>query len=285
MGTMNSSWIIFAIISGLFVSAREIYIKRYINYSAEIVGFTTRLFGSVILIIVAYKSKIVIVDIPVFFIITFSSVIITAITTVIRLRLIKQEDISLTTPWLGTIPVFMVLWTALIFHEVPSWTSLIGILLVCIGSFAIGVTGKTMHFNKASFLMLLIAILIGFTTSMDKIAILASTAITYTLVWTLSSTVLMFGIAKKNSSKVLIIDKHLFIQAIFWVGEFVCQMLSVQYSSVLTSGTTYVKTLTMINIVITTFLGSIVFKEQDLKKRVFSSLLIFLGASIIVLFR
>ena len=133
--------------------------------------------------------------------------------------------------------------------------------------------------------MIVIAGMLGFTTSIDKLAIMASSAITYSLLWTISSAVLMYGIARKRNQKVFVMDKHLIIQAIFWVGEFVCQMYAVQYAGFLDSGTTYVKSLTMINIMSTTLFGGILFKEYDIKKRLLSSLLIFTGAVIIVLFR
>lgn len=282
---MNSIWIIFALLSGLFVSAREIYIKRYINYPAEIVGFTTRFFGSILLLIIALQSRIMISNLPLFAAVTLATVIITAIATTTRLRLIKKEDISLTTPWLGTIPAFMVIWTAILYGELPGWLSFLGILMVCLGSFSIGLKGKSFHLNKASLIMIAIAAMLGLTTSIDKLAIMASSAITYSLIWTISSAVLMYGVAKKSNQRVFIIDKHLIVQAIFWVGEFLCQMYAVQYAEFLDSGTTYVKSLTMINIMSTILFGGILFKEFNIKKRLLSSLLIFTGAVIIVLFR
>lgn len=282
---MSNIWIGYALISGLFVSARELYIKRYINHSAEIVGFTTRMFGSVMLFFLVYKSKIVISNLTIFTLVALSTVIITAVATIIRLRLIKAEDISLTTPFLGTIPTFMVIWNALLFGELPSGLSLIGILMVCLGSFTIGIKEKKLRLNKSSILMIAVAIMLGFTTSMDKLAISASSATTYSFFWTIFSMVLMYGIAKKRSQQVLVINKHLFVQSILWVGEFVFQMYAIQYSNFLDSGTTYVKSLTMINIMFTTLFGGIYFKESEIKKRLIASLLIFTGAIIIIIFK
>ena len=53
----------------------------------------------------------------------------------------------------------------------------------------------------------------------------------------------------------------------------------------LTSGTTYVKTLTMLNIVVTTIVGSLWFKEKDAVKRVLAALLIFGGAVCLIVFK
>ena len=278
-------WIIFAIISGIFVSLRELYIKKYIKQSPEIISFATRFYGSILFITLSLQGNIIIKDIPVFLCITLLTVIITAIATLIRLRLIKTEDLSLTTPWLGCVPIFVVVWSMLLYHELPDTLALFGILLVCVGAFTINLQGGRIRFNKASLWMLLITVLLGFTTSVDKIAIGASSAITYSLIWTISSAVLMYGVAKSRTKQVVIVDKHLIVQAVLWVIEFLFQMLAVQSISQIPSGQTYVKTLTMLNIVITTVISSILFREKERRKRVLSAILIFVGAVIVVLYR
>lgn len=279
------AWILFAVISGIFVSLRELYIKKNINQSPEIISFTTRFYGSILFIIIAFRGNIKITNIPVFFGITLLTVIVTAVATLIRLRLIKTEDLSLTTPWLGCIPIFVVFWSMLLYRELPDILALVGILLVCIGAFTINLQGGRIRMNQASLWMLFITVLLGLTTSVDKIAIGASSAITYSLIWTVSSAILMYGVAKTKTKRVVIFDKHLIIQAVLWVGEFLFQMLAIQNISHISSGQTYVKTLTMLNIVITTIISSVIFREKDRNKRIFSAVLIFVGAIIVVLFK
>ncbi len=278
-------WILFAVISGIFVSLRELYIKKFIKQTPEIISFTTRFYGSIVFITLSFQGNIIVKNPPVFISITSLTVIITAIATLIRLRLIKSEDLSLTTPWLGCIPIFVVVWSMLIYRELPDIPALIGIVLVCIGAFTINLQGGRFKVNKPSLWMLLVAILLGFTTSVDKIAIGASSAITYSLIWTISSAVLMYSVARTKTRKVLLVDKHLIFQAVLWVIEFLFQMLAVQNISQISSGQTYVKTLTMLNIVITTVISSILFRERDRRKRILSALLIFVGAVIVVLYR
>jgi len=282
---MLDQWVIFAVISGIFVSLREMYIKKNIKQSPEVISFATRFFGSIVFIFIAYQGDIIISNIPVFVGITLLTVLITAFATVIRLRLIKEEDLSLTTPWLGAIPLFVVLWSVIIYHDIPNAASLLGIVLVCFGAFTINLQGKKLQMKKSSLWMLLIAGLLGLTTSVDKIAIGASSAITYSVIWTIASAALMYGVAKNKSQKVMIMDKHLIIQAVLWVVEFFFQMIAVQSVSQIASGPTYVKTLTMLNIVITTVISSLVFKEKERKKRILSAVMIFTGAVIVVLFR
>jgi drug/metabolite transporter (DMT)-like permease len=282
---MFDLWILFAVISGIFVSLREMYIKKYINHSPEITSFATRFYGSIVFIFIAFQGNIKITNAPVFAGITLLTVIVTAFATVIRLKLIKAEDLSLTTPWLGSVPLFMVLWSIFIYRELPNAAALLGILLVCLGAFTINLQGKRLQIKKASLWMLLVAGLFGLTTAVDKLAIGASSAITYSLVWTIVSAFLMYFVAKKKSDKVLVIDRHLIVQAVLWTGEFLFQMLAVQRIGSLASGPTYVKTLTMLNIVITTIISSLVFKEKDRLRRVLSAVLIFAGAAIVVLFR
>jgi drug/metabolite transporter (DMT)-like permease len=95
----------------------------------------------------------------------------------------------------------------------------------------------------------------------------------------------MYGIAKRKTKRVLLFDKHLIVQAVLWVGEFLFQMLAMQHIRLVSSGQTYVKTITMLNIVITTAISSMIFREKDRARRIVSSILIFIGAAIVVLFR
>jgi len=282
---MFDIWVLFAIISGVFVSLREMYIKKYIKQSPEIISFATRFYGSIVFLFIAFQGNIRINNIPIFIGITLLTVVITAFTTIVRLRLIKAEDLSLTTPWLGAVPLFVVLWSILLYKEVPGAAAFVGIILVCIGAFTINLQGRRLQVKKASIWMLLIAVLLGLTTSVDKIAIGASSAVTYSLIWTMASAGLMFVVAKKKSKQVLIMDKHLIIQAVLWVAEFLFQMLAIQNVTKMASGPTYVKTLTMLNIVITTVVSSVLFKEKDRGKRILSAIMIFAGAAIVVLFR
>jgi drug/metabolite transporter (DMT)-like permease len=280
-------WIIFAVISGIFVSLREMYIKKYIHQSPEVINFTTRLYGSFILIIIAWggKGNIHISNFLPFIGITVFTVIVTAFATIVRLRLVKSEELSLTTPWLGLIPLFMIIWSIILYREFPGVLALFGILSVSIGAFTINLQGKKLQIKKASLWMLLLAALLGLTTSLDKIAIGASSAITYSLIWTITSAVLMYGVAKKKEKKVLHLDKHLIVQAVLWVGEFLFQTLAIQEVSGLSSGPTYVKTLTMLNIVITTVAGSFIFRENERLRRIVSAIFIFAGAALVILFR
>ncbi len=282
---MLELWILYALISGIFVSLREMYIKRYIRQSPEIISFTTRFYGSFIFIIFALQGNIKITNIPVFIGITAVTVIITAFATLIRLHMIKTEELSLTTPWLGLVPMFIVLWSILLYREFPAGTALIGIILVCIGGFIINLQGGRIEIKRASLWMLLTALMLGLTTTLDKLAIGASSAITYSLIWTITSTVFMYGIAKRKNKKVMLLDKHLMMQAVLWVGEFLFQMLAVQSISTISSGQTYVKTLTMLNIVVTTVVSSLIFQEGNRRKRIFSACMIFLGAVLVILFR
>ncbi len=288
-------WILYAVLSGIFVSLRELYIKKFIRQSPEMISFATRFYGSIVFLLIAapgnllpgdpLQGKINITNLPVFAGVTLVTVVVTAIATLIRLRLIKTEELSLTTPWLGCVPIFVVLWSVLLYREVPKAPALLGILLVSAGAFTINLQGRRLQMKKASLWMLFSAILLGLTTSLDKIAIGASSAVTYSLLWTIVSAVFMYGVVKTRTKKVVVTDRHLVVQAVLWAGEFLCQMLAVQSLSSQASGQTYVKTLTMLNIVLTTVIGGIIFKERERGRRSLSAVLIFLGAVIVVLFR
>lgn len=282
---MIQSWTIFALIAALFGSLRELQIKRFVKQAPEVISLATRFFGSLVLLLLCFHNELRISNWQLFATVTAITVVLTAIASIIRLKLVQVADISFTTPWMGLIPLFMVFWSGVILREFPGFWAFAGIVLVCSGSIIISYHAGSFRLNKVSGLMLLVTGILGLTTTLDKLAIGSASAFTYILIWTLVSTLLMVGVVRERKQQIRIFDRHLMIQALLWVVEFFAQMLAVQYAMAIPSGTTYVKTLTMLNIVITTIIGAVWFKEAEKGRRFLAALLIFSGAVCLVVFK
>jgi len=293
---MIPAWVYIALSSALFTSLRHIHIKNKCSrHPSEIVIFVTRLAGVVVLMPLVFMQGISVSKIPLFVFVTTLTVFITAFATIIQISLLQREDVSQSIPYLSFIPIFMIPWSMILLREIPASVALIGILLTCMGSYVINLGGKTgimgplksVFRMRTSRLMLLVSFCLAFNTVCDKIAISASSSFSYIYCWTVASTVVMGSIClKRNPSKIVasaLIDKHVILQALFWVGGYSCQIFAIGAAFGVSSGTTYVRALTLTNVLFTVIFGGALFKEKDMLRKGFATFLMICGSILIVL--
>ncbi|MBN1293802.1 MAG: EamA family transporter [Candidatus Latescibacteria bacterium] len=293
---MRYSWIIIALFSAFFTSLRHIHIKNKCSgHSSEIVIFVTRLAGVVALFPFALAKGFTIIQLSTFAFVTALTVVITAFATIIQIALLQQKDISRSIPYLSFIPIFMVPWSVALLGEMPSDIALLGIVITCLGAYIINVgehTGilgplKSIVSNKASLLMLVVAFCLAFNTVCDKIAITAASAFTYIYIWSVSSTVVMGLISLTRNSvhsiKIALTDKHVVVQALYWVSGYSCQIFAIGAAVGIQSGTTYVRALTLLNVLFTVIFGGALFREENLIRKSLATLMMVGGSVLIII--
>lgn len=285
------SWIGLALVSAFFLSMRYMYIKRFCDdIPSPVLIFFTRLTGTIVYLIFLSGTKLNVHNYLVFSLIVLMTMILTAFATVWQIHLIQKYPISLMTPILSFIPVFMLPWTFLFFGEAPSLLALIGILLVGLGALLLKMKGEKIFLNiikdKSVIAMLGVACVIGLTTTSDRVAITASSPLTYAFIWTLGSTLIMGGwsvrVYQKKRSSVRF-SFHIIVQGVFWAIAFLCQMLGIEQTLDIPNGVTYVKLFTMFHILISVILGGLYFKEENLKRRILAAVIMMSGAVLVVL--
>jgi drug/metabolite transporter (DMT)-like permease len=291
------AWVVLALVSALFTSLRHLYIKKWCSdVPAEVLIFATRVFGTMILLPGLFATGIQIQNTRAFATALVVTVILTALATIVQIRIIQKEALSRSIPLLSFIPLFMIPWTMLFFRQIPGSTAFSGIAMTCIGAYLLNLDKGAkllepiagLFINRPSRLMLAVAAILGCTTACDKIAITASSAFTYTFIWTAGSAIVMFGLAFRNNRGAIIRSLrsgHTFAQALLWTISFLSQMAAVQAATAVASGVTYVKTLTMISVIITVGIGGTVFREGNRGRSLLASAVMVGGAVIVVIFR
>ena len=88
---------------------------------------------------------------------------------------------------------------------------------------------------------------------------------------------------KNKCSRYPLVDKHVILQALFWVGGYSCQIFAIGAAFGVQSGTTYVKALTLANVLSTTVFGGALFKKKDLLRKGLATFLMICGSILIVL--
>lgn len=290
---MNNYWIWLSLFSALLVAARYLFIKKWCaDVPSDLLVFSTRIFGSIILFPFVFISPLHISNHGVFTNYTILTVVVTAVATIIQYSVIQKSEISVVVPLLSFTPLFMLPWVALLLHENIRPVALAGIALTCIGAFAghngietiTNVVKKPLH-HRGSLFMFGVAIMLGFTTVCDKLAIGASTAFTYTFIWTIASAVATGFISINRNPRIVIATlgrPRLLVQAFLWTAAFFCQMLAVQEARSIANGVTFVKTLTMLNILLTVVGGALFFRELHLWRRLGAAAIMVVGAIVVI---
>jgi len=293
----SMQWIFLAIFSAFFTALRYLYIKRWcVELPAELMIFSTRLFGACIMLPFAMLSRPGISDVPLFSCILTVTVLVTMAATIAQIRIIQTRAISRSVPYLSLTPLFMIPWTMLFFREIPRPAAFIGIILCCSGAYILNIRNRGSLFLPIKALvldgrlriMLVSAAGLGLTTACDRIAIESSSAMTYSFAWSCASTIVMFCFLARYAFadiKRYVVCRHTFAQAVFWACAFVFQMTAVQKAAGIPSGVTYVKTLTLFNVLLTVVFGGRLFNEGRLRQSILASVLMVAGATITLLFK
>ena len=285
------TWIVFALLSAVFVSLRHLYIKKYCAaVPSDVLIFITRLFGAFLYLPFLLLHPIHLNPAHTFWGVLVLTVVVTAGATIVQVRVIQKAEISLSVPFLSLIPLLMIPMSMLILKQHPPLLAWLGLVLGSLGAWMIQRTGQsaTVHFRQipagVTLLMLGVALALALTTTCDKIAIDASSALVYAGFWTIVSAGFMFLISLRHSVgqiRAAIKNRHTLIQAGFWAVAFAAQMLAVQKVSV-ESGVVYVKMLTMLHILMSVLVGGFHFKEKQMVKRLVGAGLMVIGAGVTV---
>ncbi len=293
---IETLWIQLSIFCAVLIALRTVYVKKAVSVPADIIIFTNRLMGFLILLPLAVFEKPHITDLRRFAIFTAITIAANAAASLTQVRVIQKEDISASQPLLGLIPMFMIPWNVLLLGENTHAVTLAGILIACAGAYVMNISPgggflspmKEAFVKPASRAMLISAILYGLTSVCDKPAIEASSGYSYTLIWMFCSGTFVgtFFVSRRSGREIVkaALNRDNLIQTVFWASAFLAQMYAIQLAIHIESSATYVKTLTLLSIIITVFLGRLVFREGNLKRNLAGATLILAGSAIIVMY-
>lgn len=237
------------------------------------------------------------IDIPkpdaTFWLITLAAIPLEIAAILLYMQAIRVSPLSLTVPFLALTPVFLIVTSFLILGELPDRSGIIGIMLVACGAYLLNLKGKgkgkgvlapikAMAMEKGSILMIIVAFIYSITSTMGKIAVLHSSPVFFAIVYTNLLSFILLAVAMRRRDKFfreLKVRPLLFIM----IGLSCGIMMICHFSAIQLIEVSYMISVKRTSMVFSVLLGWILFKEKNIRERLFGSVLMIAGVILIAL--
>ena len=217
-----------------------------------------------------------------------------SLASILYVQAVKLSPLSLTIPYLGLTPVFSMFISYFLINEVPNTRGMIGILLVVAGAVTIQWDGNRSLLNllKAPFIepgssrMILVSLLFGLGTAIDKISISYSSEIMVALALTGGGAVflLLYQLLLNRRDLQIMQKRSWYLDPLLYGAALVCGIAMVSqffaYQGLLVS---YVEAIKRAGGLVSALIGILFFRETNAWSRIPSAVMILIGAVMITI--
>ena len=203
---------------------------------------------------------------------------------------LRRSPLSVTVPYLAFTPVFLLGVGWLVLGERPTAFGVVGVVLVTAGAYVLQterVSGKPffrrkrLPFAAGSLLMLAVAFLYAFTSSLGKKAVMASSPLYFSGVYfaALAAVLTPFQWRRMNWQR----DLRRPVGPYVGMGLCTAVMCLMQFHAVLLTDVAYVITIKRLSLLFGVIFGGLIFRETGIGARLAAASLMVAGAAVIAL--
>ncbi|MGC9363510.1 MAG: EamA family transporter [Fidelibacterota bacterium] len=218
-------------------------------------------------------------------------VVLDLITTFLYMRAIQIAPLSLTIPYLGLSPIFLLLIPALVLGEKLSLLGIIGVLLVSVGTYTLQIDRAKFGFfepwlaifkNRGSLYMLIVALLYSVTATYGKVAIIKSSPLFMTIVYfsllAAGFSLIVLFTERRNMHTLLQYPKQK-----LGIGLAMALMAVAHFSAIGMIQVAYMISIKRLSLLFAIIYGAVLFKETNIRERLMGGIIILVGATCIAL--
>jgi drug/metabolite transporter (DMT)-like permease len=290
-------WIVLALIAAMASAGTSLLLKRAVGLAGIVVSTVTfRAVGGVLLVIATMLTGPWPTPTPTFWR-ALAIVIPNEIGGMLCLSAaLSLGDVSAVQPIMGFIPLFTMIGGALLFHEQPSALAMIGILLVVLGLYFVGLRKgssalepiRAFATSRASWIALLATLFWTVTSLTHKVGIAEVGPMPWATAMTLGSAVALSTvlpvIARGSGGVGLPHETRPWLQFVVLTGIcFAVQQFGL-HNALRRSQAGYVMAVVSSSILIATMIGVLVLREQGGSHRITGALLVSSGVALIAVF-
>ena len=286
-------WLLLSLLSGLSQSSRDLFSKKVLqNLDEYIVNFSRSFFS-----FLCYIPFLFFIEIPTldsyFWLIILVNGGIVSVALFLYVKAIKLSPLSITIPMLAFTPLFLLLTSPLIIGEYASFWGFIGILMIVLGAYILGIKDvqkgflapfKSLIKEKGALLMLIVSFLFGIGANVYKIGVQLSTPLVFStaseaFVMSIFLFLMLLRKSKQSTEGMRVHLRTLFVIGLFHALQNIFFMTALEIALV-----AYVISIRRTSIVFSTLYGFVFFKEKHTKNRLTGALFMLTGVILISLF-
>ena len=283
-------WFILSLLSSFFDSLKYVTGKKVTKEIDPIViGFSQWFFGTLIFLPFFLNNLSVKTDTG-FWPVLIINAFLNALAIILFWRGVKLSDLSLAIPLITFIPIFVLIISSFLTHEIPSFFGIIGVMIIVMGAYLLNLDKKIRNVwqpfyaiihKPGSKFILIVTILWSFSTVLDKIAILKSNPVIYLFYLNLATMLILLPLVLfKFVGKIK--PKYFLIMLV--MGVIAGMGLLTQFNAVKYTFVSYVSAIKTSSVIFTIILGHFIFKEKNIKERLSGSVVMILGALLIIFY-
>ena len=283
-------WALLSILSGFAWATSDALVKKYLTREKTIIIVWSRFaFASLFLLLALPFIKIPALN-TTFWLVTLILVPLEILALFLYVTSIQKSPLSLTLPFLALTPLFLIPISYIILGELPTKTGIVGILLIVAGSYAINFSSKgffgpfkALFKERGSLMMLAVAFIYSITSAISKIALQHSNALFFSVFYTI---IIFIALSFLIFNKIISSSKEIKnnIKGFAYSGFFYGLMILFHFIALSLVIVPYMIALKRTSSVFGVGYGWFVFKEKRIKERMIGTLLMVLGAILIVLY-
>lgn len=289
---MKNVWVFYALLSAFFLATSDALTKRAVKEEDEYLVAWFRLFFTLPVLIPLFF----LIPIPALdksFYLAFSTAIpLEIITVFLYVKAIKLSPLNLTLPFLSLTPLFLTFVSYIIIGEKVSLEGFAGIVLIVAGGYTLnvdrslsGVSGpiRAILKEKGSLLMIAVAFIYSFTSSLGKVALEHSSplffGISYFFILTVLSAPLSIWMGKRSLNEFVSRGVYwkLLLPGLFYGLMVIFHMLALDLTKV-----AYMISVKRLSLVIGVIYGYVFFKEEKFGQRLLGTIIMLAGFVILV---
>lgn len=288
-------WFFFASFVALFESMKDVFSKKSLggirNVDEYVAAWAFRFFALAFLLPMLFFIEIPPVGEGFFYALIVSGTLNVA-TTILYMKAIKASDLSLTMPMVTFTPMFLLVTSPLIVGEFPGFFGIAGILMIVLGAYALNI--KKMHdgffepfyallSESGPRMMLIVAFLWSISSNFDKIGVVNSSPIFWTIAVDGFIAVLLFPVmivfSRNWGGQV---NRNL--KTLVPIGIFSALGLAFQMTAISMTLVAYVIAIKRMSALLSVVMGALFFGEKDVRDRLAGAVIMIAGVILIAVF-
>lgn len=284
---MDYTWVLLSLIAAFTLATSDALTKKALtSHNEHIVAWLRLIFSLPLLFIIFLFIPVPELD-KEFYTAFFLSLPLEIVSIVLYIKALRLSPLSLTLPFLALTPVFLIFVSYVILGEKVSFWGAMGILFIAAGSYTLHISKikegifeplRAITKEKGSVLMIGVALIYSFTSSLGKMAIEHSSPLffgtTYLTVLALLFTPIALYKGKMIKGRVVL---SVLLPGVFYSLMVVSNMIAISLAKV-----AYVISVKRMSLIIGVFYGYLFFKEKNIRERLSGSLLMFIGFVMVV---